>query len=121
MKNPRRHSKGGNGVNKIRTLFAIGLVLTIVSGAAFATVAWQKVFNNLYKPDACTELAKAKCQICHTKKTGGPLNPYGKALNGKKADAASLKSVENLDSDKDGKTNIKEIKAGTLPGDAKSK
>lgn len=108
-------------MNKIRTLFAIGLVLAIVSGAAFATVAWQKVFNNLYKPNACTNLAKAKCQICHTQKTGGPLNPYGKALKGKKADAASLKSVEKLDSDKDGKTNIQEIKAGTLPGDAKSK
>jgi mono/diheme cytochrome c family protein len=108
-------------VKKIRTLFAIGLVLAILSGAAFATVAWQKVFNNLYKPSAGTDIAKAKCQICHTQKTGGPLNPYGKALNGKKADAASLKSVEQLDSDKDGKTNIQEIKAGTLPGDAKSK
>lgn len=113
--------KGGNSLKRIRTLLVIGLILAIVSGAALATVAWQKAFNDLYKPKAGTALAKAKCQICHTQKTGGALNPYGTALKGKKADAASLKSVEKLDSDKDGKTNIQEIKAGKLPGDAKSK
>ncbi len=99
----------------------MGLVLAIVSGAAFATMAWQKAFDNLYKPKANTVLAKAKCQICHTQRTGGLLNPYGKDLKYKKVDASSLKSIEKRDSDKDGKTNIQEIKAGTLPGDAKSK
>jgi hypothetical protein len=32
-----------------------------------------------------------------------------------------LSSIEKLDSDKDGVSNINEIKAGTLPGDPKSK
>lgn len=42
-------------------------------------------------------------------------------LKGKKAAAASLKAVECKDADKDGISNIAEIKAGTLPGDPKSK
>lgn len=37
------------------------------------------------------------------------------------ADQAAFKAIENLDSDADGATNLKEIEAGMLPGDPSSK
>ena len=56
-------------------------------------------------------------------KTG--LNAYGKdvqkAAAGKALDEKILRAIEKLDSDKDGASNIDEIKAGTLPGDPNSK
>jgi len=101
-------------------LIAAGLVLTC--GAAFATLAWQKVFNDLYKPKPDSALKKAKCAVCHIDPKGkGKLNAYGKLLQKKKVDAATLKSIEKKDADKDKASNIAEIKAGTLPGDPKSK
>ena len=97
------------------------VVLLIACAAAYATLPWYKAFNDLYKPKPGTALQKAKCAICHVKSTGmGALNPYGKML-GKKVDAAALKAIEKKDADKDGASNIAEIKAGTLPGDPKSK
>ncbi len=106
-------------MRRFKTIIAIIAVLAILSTAALASIAWQKLFMDTYKPKADSELAKAKCKICHVK--GSELNVYGKALNAKPKTAASLKAVEKLDSDKDGVSNIDEIKAGTLPGDAKSK
>jgi len=104
----------------------IGLIATLavllVCGAAFATLAWQKVFNDLYKPKPDSAIAKAKCDLCHVKsKPKIQLNPYGKLLRKKKIEAATLKSIEKKDADKDKASNIAEIKAGTLPGDPKSK
>jgi len=98
---------------------AVAAVL-IIASAAYATAAWSKLFVDTYKPKADSALAKAKCQVCHLKKMP-ELNPYGASLKGKKIDAASLKAVEKLDADKDGFSNIAEIKAGTLPGDPASK
>lgn len=106
-------------MRRFQTVIAIIAAVLIISTAAIASIAWQKIFMDNYKPKADTALAKAKCQICHTK--GAELNLYGKALNAKPKTAASLKAVEKLDSDKDGFTNLEEIKAGTLPGDPKSK
>lgn len=104
---------------RITTIIAIIAAVALLSSVAMATIAWQKLFNETYKPNADTALAKAKCQICHVK--GAELNVYGKALDRKPATAATLKAAEKLDSDKDGFSNIEEIKAGTLPGDPKSK
>lgn len=106
-------------MRKFQTVIAIIAIIAILSTAALASIAWQKLFMDTYKPKADSELAKAKCKICHTK--GAELNAYGQALKGKPKTAASLKAIEKLDSDKDGVSNIDEIKAGTLPGDAKSK
>lgn len=110
-------------MKSIRIIIAVVLAVAVFAGAAFATAVWFKTFNNTYKPKAGTALAKAKCGICHTSPSGkgGLLNSYGTSLKGKKIDAASLKAVEKQDSDKDGVSNISEIKAGTLPGDNKSK
>ncbi len=79
-------------------------------------------FNSLYTPAANSQLKKSRCVVCHRRPSGkGGLNCYGAALNEKTASADSLKSVESLDSDKDGFSNIDEIRAGTLPGKACSK
>jgi hypothetical protein len=106
-------------VRKIRLLVIMAIAVAVLSTAAFATAAWLKTFNSTYSPKADSAIVKAKCQLCHTK--GVALNPYGMSLKGKAISAASLKSVEKMDADKDKISNIAEIKAGSLPGDAKSK
>lgn len=110
----------------------ISLVAAVVAVALLASVvAWAfppflKVFTDTYKVKATSALGKASCATCHpAKNKTDKLNPYGAALKknlvGGKVTKASLAKVEKLDSDKDGVSNIKEIKAGTLPGDPKSK
>lgn len=100
---------------------AFVVVLCVLATAAFATPAFKKVFDSTYKPKVGSALAKAGCVVCHVRAGSTDLNSYGKSLKGKPLTAKSLKQVEKLDSDKDGKTNITEIKAGTLPGNPKSK
>jgi hypothetical protein len=84
-------------------------------------------FKQLYSPKDGTALASAACLTCHAKMppTKTDLNPYGvdvqKAAAGRTVDSAVLKKIEKLDSDKDTFSNLDEIKAGTLPGDPKSK
>lgn len=99
------------------------VMIVLVSGSAsLATIKWGKVFNSLYSPVTDSALRKAKCAACHVKTNGkGGLNAYGKQLDGKSANQESLKSIESKDADGDGASNIVEIKAGTLPGDPKSK
>lgn len=102
-------------------VLAVGMAF-IICGSAMATVAWMKLFNDTYKPGANSALKKAKCAVCHVRPNGtGGLNSYGKILAKKKINAASLKAIESKDADKDGASNAAEIKAGTLPGDPKSK
>jgi hypothetical protein len=103
------------------------LGLMVLSVTAIAKPPFLKTFEATYKIKETSNLHKAGCAICHA---GGPpkLNPYGedvkKQLETSKAEAVTpetLKKIEKLDSDKDGFTNIKEIKADTLPGDPESK
>jgi len=112
-------------MNRVRmlvsTLLALGLMVTAV-----ATPKMQALFNKTYPSPKDSPLAKAKCTTCHVK--GKELNVYGKdvqkAMQEKKTKdltAEILKSIEKLDSDKDGASNGDELKAGTLPGDPKSK
>lgn len=82
-----------------------------------ATPAFFKVFQTQYAGMRGVENA---CRNCHTRP---PIrNEYGKSLEAKMGregvTAALLKQVENEDADGDGWTNLEEIKAGTLPGDA---
>lgn len=102
---------------------AAALVLMSVAAAAFALPKDQTLFKETYAPKDGTALASAGCLVCHAKMPPTKeLNPYGRDYLGKKTrDAAALKAIERLDSDKDGFNNITEIKAGTLPGDPASK
>lgn len=107
-------------------LFAMAGGLMVLATTAWALPPMVKVFDATYKPAKNSALKKAECVTCHIAKGKIKLNPYGedvkKDLAGSKTLTAEiLKKVEALDSDKDGVSNIDEIKAGTLPGDAKSK
>lgn len=98
----------------------VGMTLFVLVSAAMGLVSYGKVFTETYGPSKDSPLSKAKCAACHVGTTKR-LNPYGtdlaKALSGsKKLTAEVLAKIENLDSDKDGVSNIAEIKSGTLPG-----
>jgi len=104
----------------ITSILIIGIVAMV-----FAMSTYGKVFNTTYKVSAGSKLAKSKCMLCHTstKASGKDLNPYGtdlqialRANKTKKITSEILKSIEKKDSDKDGKTNLEEIKAGAFPG-----
>jgi hypothetical protein len=110
----------------MKRLIAAVLIVLLVVGAA-ALVEYTKTFTTYYKLPKAGSLAKQKCAVCHVGMKA-KLNPYGleleKAMKAGKADkltAGILKKVEMLDSDKDGVKNVDEIKAGTSPGNPKSK
>ncbi|MCL5104092.1 MAG: hypothetical protein M1133_08255 [Armatimonadetes bacterium] len=109
-------------------------VITFVFvGLLFTAIAWarpmhMKVFTDTYNISGMSMLGKASCAICHPSKTStATLNPYGKDLlaamklkRAKTLTKAILLSKEKADSDRDGFSNVQEIKAGTLPGDPNS-
>jgi hypothetical protein len=107
---------------KVRiALLAFLLALVFAApGALWATSSVQKTFATKY---GLQGTALDACKTCHT--SGSNFNKYGAAINRKRATgltvARSLTRVQRLDSDKDTFTNIQEIKAGTFPGNAKSK
>jgi len=113
-----------------KTTIAVSVILALCLGTTvLATLDNQKAFSAKY-PDA---KSLHKCSTCHVKalpKKDGDheLNPYGKDVLAKaivdpKAAKKVIKfeKIEALDSDGDGVKNIDEIKAGTNPGDPKSK
>jgi cytochrome c553 len=106
--------------------FLAALAMIAFSTSVLATMEVQKDLNAKYPS------AKANCATCHVKKMvkkgDAELNVFGKdmvakALIDPKAEkkAYDYKKIEALDSDKDGKTNLEELKAGTNPGDPASK
>lgn len=111
---------------RIVLVAAIVVVVLLASAVAWAFPAFLKTFTDTYKVKPDSVLGKASCAVCHlAKDKTNKWNPYGqdlkKAADGDMVTKAILAKVENLDSDKDGVSNIDEIKAGTLPGDPKSK
>ncbi len=115
---------------RLRAPFWLGIALLTVVGLATwaaATPAMTATMKSLYAPKDGTDLAKAMpCVACHKTMpaTKTNLNPYAvdlqKAAKGTFNEAA-FKAIEALDSDKDTFKNGDELKAGTLPGDPKSK
>jgi predicted CXXCH cytochrome family protein len=98
-----------------------GLMLS--QGAHVAALPdYYAAFVRLYAPKSDTALAKSRCQLCHATPEGGRRNPYGEEFGKQNTrDAAAYRAIEKLDSDKDGFSNLDEIRAGTLPGDPASK
>ncbi|HEY3269541.1 MAG TPA: hypothetical protein VGM37_21720 [Armatimonadota bacterium] len=112
-------------MNRNRILPAIGLALLALPASAHPQ--YTAVLNGCYKPSPKSRLATSACATCHVGMSPA-LNPYGKdlkkalaTLKTKNLTVAALRKVESLDSDKDGVKNGAELKAGTLPGDPKSK
>ncbi len=83
--------------------------------AAEATPRIQRLFTARYPATIGSKLVK--CITCHEVRPPA-LNAYGREL---KAAHFNLAAVEKKDSDKDGFTNLAEIKALTYPGDPKDK
>lgn len=82
----------------------------------------MRTFSGLYPRSPQSALKNSKCIVCHATPSGkGGVNCYGKLLKGKSPSPAALKAIEAKDADKDGASNIAEIRAGTLPGDARSR
>ena len=100
------------------TCFGIGIV-----ASAMAMATFNAVFHAKYNIKPTSNLGKANCGVCHLKPKGGALNAYGKdlkaamkAANSKKLTPAILSKVEGLDSNKNGKSNLEDIKADAFPG-----
>jgi mono/diheme cytochrome c family protein len=101
--------------------------LTVFLGLGMASMAitlgsFNGVFHETYDISKTSALGQANCLACHEKKTGGKLTGYGfdlqkemKASKAKKLTPAVLKAVEKLDSNKNGKSNLEDIKAGHIP------
>ena len=111
-----------------RWMLSIGLIVALLamSSSAWSKGMYVKVFRDSYGVKSGSTLATAMCAVCHTSKMkGNQLNPYGLDVKKAMGDAQSpqltkdvLQKIEALDSDQDGVSNLDEITADTLPGDA---
>ena len=109
------------------TFASIVLLLTITATVAGARPEFQTAFKAAY-PLLKTGgvIDSASCNLCH--KNGPPkLNPYGSTIksamdrvSAQNLTASMLHSIESVDSDGDGFSNLEEINADTLPGDPTS-
>ncbi len=95
--------------------------LMTVSGA-FAYSSYLTAFNSKY---GTSGTVLNTCGICHINPAGGgSRNPYGTSFAGVSTHSSNpsgaYTTIEPLDSDGDGYSNITEINARTFPGDATS-
>ena len=97
-------------------------IILALAAMVMAMGSFTKVFQDNYKIAKDSKLGKAGCALCHVSMKNLKLNPYGtdlekamKAASSKKLTPAILSSVEKLDSNKNGKSNLDDIKAGNLP------
>jgi len=105
-----------------RSILILGTVILSIPlltvGTAFAKGSFPGSFSTKYG-------SSIGCDYCHPNNVTSQFNSYGQDLksaynsNGKNLGAA-FTSVEPLDSDGDGFTNLDEITAGTLPYDGNS-
>lgn len=94
---------------------ALVVALSLVSFNASAKMGYFKKFKAQY-PN--TTILGESCTICHTNQDDYAVNAYGQDLSN---NGLNFTAIEGFDSDVDGVTNIAEITAGTLPGNADSK
>ena len=102
------------------------LALLASSQQAHARSNWPGVFIDKYSPGPTVEAAASNCSLCHTQVP--TRNPYGMTIEPANDDTIddrlTLAEPVNSDDDTDGSgnacSNITEINADTLPGDAGS-
>ena len=99
---------------RVRSTLIIGMIL-LVLGTFFPFMlinARPGYSNNL--PSSYG----SGCQVCHISSSGGgALNSFGSDYSEHGND---IEAISKLDSDDDGHSNEKELKAGTFPGDPDS-
>lgn len=94
-------------------LAIIFLFVIFIYTKSYAVSGYLNSFNTTYGTKGTI---LDSCSLCHTVKPA--VNSYGAAYMN---NGYNFKTIENLDSDGDGYTNISEINARTLPGDQNSK
>ncbi len=111
---------------RLRRAWPVALMGLLAVGAPVA--ARSKVYVlwvARYQPRAGGALATTRCMVCHvTSDDYSKLNAYGADIKrgwARTRSNTALAAIERLDSDRDGFSNIAEIKADTLPGDPRSK
>ena len=92
---------------KLIIILLVAVVALMGAPMASAKSSFLTSFNQHYDT-AGTRLDS--CTTCHN---GGSVNPYGRAYLGS---GRNFASIENIDSDNDGFTNLVEINALTFPG-----
>ncbi|WP_321417547.1 hypothetical protein [uncultured Methanomethylovorans sp.] len=95
---------------KVTMVLFLALVVLIGAPMVSAKSSYLSSFDQHYNTSG-TRLDT--CNTCHTSSGGGSLNPYGSAFSGS---GHNFASIEVLDSDNDGFTNVEEINARTFPG-----
>jgi hypothetical protein len=99
------------------TLFA-GLALIFTFGTFDYAHAYSSYLSSFDSTYGTSGTVLDTCGLCHIDPAGGGTrNSYGNAYS---ANGHNFKTIEPLDSDGDGFTNITEINARTFPGDATS-
>jgi uncharacterized membrane protein len=101
-------------------------ILMLAGVCADAKPEFLDQFKHAYTVKSGGTIEGASCNLCHLD-APPKLNPYGTSVRsaldkaGARAVSAEiLHSIDALDSDGDGFSNIEEIEADTLPGDPKS-
>lgn len=95
---------------KLTMVLFLAVIVLIGAPMVSAKSNYLSSFNQHYNTSG-TNLDS--CKTCHTSSGGGALNPYGRAYSG---NGRNFASIETLDSDSDGFTNIEEIDDLTFPG-----
>ncbi len=112
-------------VHFLAFVLAIAVVGAQVSSARST---YRPIALKQFKFEKNAAANKAGCQFCHVQAFGGAgWNGFGQALKTQLATSAGVNQAlfdllkKNADSDKDGYSDVLEVVAGTLPGDAASK
>lgn len=102
----------------------------VVAGTQISSArsTYRPIVLKQYKLEKNSAAQKAGCQFCHVNAFGGAgWNGFGQALKEQLATSSDLGTAlsdvlkKNKDSDGDKYSDVLEVVAGTLPGDAKSK
>ena len=108
-----------NHFTRLGRIAGVLLLAALYANPASAKSGCSSEFNVKY-PNSSTN---GRCATCHYTNSNSNWNPYGQALRSAGANCgnrsafnAILASVENLDSDGEGTTNLEEITANAQPG-----
>ncbi len=101
---------------RVRLLVTAFLLACAAAIPARANDTWMAAFESQYPAAAGTRIDD--CLLCHTVSGRSARNVYGTAYGNA---SHNFTTIENLDSDGDGSTNLAEITALTFPGNATDK
>ena len=104
-----------NGQKNRGIIWCIALVaMLLLAPQVMARQSYLSTFETTYPAAAGSRIDA--CNLCHNSPEGGDArNPYGSSYD---SSGRNFAAIENIDSDKDGWTNLQEIKSLTFPGDA---